>query len=88
MSHHHSVDTPAGADLDTMQQMAASFAESYARMGHNGPGILRIFQNPFYDGPYRLYRALGHALASAVIDQCVAAHGGGRIATPVRGHPS
>ncbi len=79
MPHHRWINS----DLDTMRQMAANFAEGFARMGYSGPKILRMFQNPFYDGPYRLYRALGHALAIAVIDQCMAAHGGGRVSTPV-----
>ncbi len=74
MPHQHSTNAPTAADTEAMRQMAANFAEAFARMGHNGPGILRMFQNPFYDGPYRLYRALGHALASAVIDECVGAH--------------
>lgn len=89
MPHNSSMGAPTAADLEAMRQMAANFAEGFARMGHDGPRILRMFQNPFYSAPYRLYRALGHAAASAVIDRCVAARGGGRVSvSPTNRMPS
>jgi hypothetical protein len=59
-------------DVEEMHEMACTFAEEFARMGHDGPKILRMFQNPFYAGAYSTYRALGHAATAAIIDQCVA----------------
>jgi len=60
------------ADIEEMREMACTFAEEFARRGHDGPNILRMFQNPFYAGPYSTYRALGHAATAAIIDQCLA----------------
>jgi hypothetical protein len=59
-------------DIEEMREMACTFAEEFARRGHDGPNILRMFQNPFYTGAYTTYRALGHAAAVAIIDQCLA----------------
>jgi hypothetical protein len=59
-------------DVEEMREMACAFAEEFARMGHDGPKILRMFQNPFYTGAHSTYRALGHAATAAIIDQCLA----------------
>jgi len=63
---------PVSGDVEEMREMACAFAEEFARMGHDGPKILRMFQNPFYTGAYSTYRALGHAVTTAIIDQCLA----------------
>ena len=59
-------------DIEEMREMACTLAEEFARRGHDGPNILRMFQNPFYTGAYSTYRALGHAATVAIIDQCLA----------------
>jgi hypothetical protein len=59
---------PAGAN--DIREMAYVFAEEFARMGHAGPQILRMFQNPFYAGAHGAYRALGHEATAAIIDEC------------------
>ena len=58
------------AEPETMREMAYVFAEEFARMGHDGPAILRMFRNPFYAGAHGAYRALGHAAVAAIIDEC------------------
>ena len=69
--HSNRPDTTPG-DEEEMREMACTFAEEFARMGHDGPKILRMFQNPFYAGAYNTYRALGHAATATIIDQCLA----------------
>ncbi len=59
---------PGGAP--EMREMAYVFAEEFARMGHDGPQILRLFQNPFYAGAHGAYRALGHEATATIIDEC------------------
>jgi hypothetical protein len=61
----------APGDVEELRETACAFAEEFARMGHDGPAILRIFQNPFHTGAYETYRALGHAVTAAIIDQCL-----------------
>jgi len=61
----------APGDVEELREMACAFVEEFARMGHDGPAILRIFQNPFHTGAYDTYRALGHAATAAIIDQCL-----------------
>ncbi|MFI5396091.1 MAG: hypothetical protein ACHQ9S_11205 [Candidatus Binatia bacterium] len=72
---------PLGApgEAESMHETACSCAEEFARMGHDGPKILRMFQNPFYAGAYRAYRALGHAATAAIIDKCLAGTGRSRV---------
>jgi hypothetical protein len=72
---------PLGAptEMESMHETACSCAEEFARMGHDGPKILRMFQNPFYAGAYRAYRALGHLATAAIIDKCLAGTGRSRV---------
>ena len=49
------------ADAAATTEMAYVFAEEFARMGHDGPQILRMFQNPFYAGAHGAYRAATRA---------------------------
>ncbi len=64
---------PGGAE--ETREMAYVFAEEFARMGHDGPQILRLFQNPFYAGAHGAYRALGHDATVGIIDDCVGVWG-------------
>ena len=66
-------------DLDELRETACMCAEEFARIGHEGPAILRMFQNPFYASAHRTYRALGHVATSAIIDACLA-RGRSRVA--------
>jgi hypothetical protein len=63
------------SEADSRLEMAYVFAEEFARLGHDGPRILRMFQNAFYAGPNAAYRALGHERTVAIIDECLAVWG-------------
>jgi len=68
-----SAASQAGAgDAASQHETAYSFAEEFVRMGHDGPKILRMFQNPFYVAANDAYRALGHAATAQIIDKCLA----------------
>lgn len=69
-------------DTEELRETVCSCAEEFARMGHNGPAILRMFQNPFYRAAYAAYRALGHAASAAIINECLAM-GRSRCGAPV-----
>jgi len=64
---------------DDVREMAYVFAEEFARMGHDGPQILRLFQNPFYAGAHGAYCTLGHDATTAIIDECLAVWGRVRV---------
>ena len=66
-------------DAESQREMAYVFAEEFARLGHDGPGILRLFRNPFYAGANAAYRTLGHERTVAIIDECVAVWGRVRL---------
>ena len=64
---------------DETREMAYVFAEEFARIGHTGLQILRMFQNPFYAGAHGAYQALGHDAAVMIIDECVGVWGSVRL---------
>jgi len=72
MPHDLNTTRTVPDDMEETREMACAFAEEFARMGHDGPTILRMFQNPFHLGAYDTYRALGHAATAAIIEQCLA----------------
>lgn len=71
------VMVPGGCE--EMREMAYVFAEEFARMGHDGLQILRMFQSPFYAGAHGAYRAIGHDTAVRIVNECIAVWGRVRI---------
>ena len=67
------------ADAGSELEMAYVFAEEFARLGDDGPRILRLFQNPFYAGAHAAYRALGQERTQAIIEECLAVWGRVRL---------
>jgi hypothetical protein len=63
------------ADPGAMREMAYAFAEEFARLGHDRARILWMFRTPFYAGAHGVYRALGAAVTTAIVDECVAVWG-------------
>jgi hypothetical protein len=67
------------ADTEGMRDMAYVFAEEFARSGFDAPGILRLFQQPFYRGAHQAYRHLGAAAIRTIIAECTQIWGRVRI---------
>ena len=53
------VRLPTGPDEEALREMAIAFVEEFALLGWSRERILRLFANPFFAGPHRVYRALG-----------------------------
>ena len=63
------------AEADATRDMAWVFAEEFARMGFDGPHILRLFRSPFYAGAHQALRRLGEAEITAIVAECVRVFG-------------
>ncbi|MBI4437090.1 MAG: hypothetical protein HY590_06750 [Candidatus Omnitrophica bacterium] len=50
---------PFGIGEDALEEMARTFIDEYARMGWNREQLLKLFQDPFYQGPHRIYQVKG-----------------------------
>ena len=59
------VHAPGGPEA--VREMAVTFADEFARMGYNEESLMRLFQNPFYVGPYGVYRKLGESAIRDII---------------------
>jgi hypothetical protein len=46
-------------DEASTRAMAEVFADEFARLGYDGPGIFALFEDPFYAGPHAALAALG-----------------------------
>ncbi len=60
---------PETMDDGALTEMACCFVEELARMGYGPEKILRLFRDPFYLGPYSVYRAKGEAFVRSLVDQ-------------------
>ena len=60
---------PSPADYDVQGEMARCFIEEFALMGWTAQRILRIFKNPFYQGPYAIYQTRGEEFVRDIIRQ-------------------
>ena len=59
------------AESDAARDMAWVFAEEFARLGFDGPQILRLFRSPFYAGAHQALRQLGETEVTAIVAECV-----------------
>jgi hypothetical protein len=62
-------------DESSVREMAYTFAEEFARLGHGRDGILALFRSPHYGGAHGAWRALGPERVEAIVDECVAVWG-------------
>ncbi len=67
------------ADEDALVEMAYTFAEEFAALGHDEDRILRMFKNPRFSGPHAAYRALGERVVLDVVAECARAFGRTRV---------
>ena len=54
---HHVV--PGGPGRDHIEEMAVAFIIEFKRMRWTNEAILAMFRNPFYAGPYYVYKERG-----------------------------
>jgi hypothetical protein len=77
------------ADEDGLVEMAYTFAEEFAALGHDRDRILRMFRNPRFGGPHAAYRALGEGVVVGIVAECARVFGRTRVvlegAEPVSG---
>jgi hypothetical protein len=59
------------SDDTATREMAYVFAEEFARMGMDVPGVLGLFRDPFYAGAHAAYRSLGEGSIQTIVEECV-----------------
>ena len=59
--------TDTGEDAEAMEEMALAFALEFVSMGWSDKTIARLFRQPFYRGPYQVYRLKGADFVDEVI---------------------
>jgi hypothetical protein len=67
------------ADEGGLVEMAYTFAEEFAALGHDRDRILRMFRNPRFGGPHAAYRALGEGIVLGIVAECVRVFGHTRV---------
>ncbi len=66
-------------DERSLVEMAYTFAEEFASLGHDQDRILRMFRNPRFGGPHAAYRTLGEAAVLDIVAECTRAFGRVRV---------
>ena len=66
-------------DADVLVEMAYTFAEEFAALGHDEDRILRMFRNPRFSGPHAAHGALGEAVVAGIVAECARAFGRTRV---------
>ena len=54
-----------------LRDMALCFAEEFAREGWSRERLLKMFHNPFYQGPYLVWKQKGDEFVRSVIEEAV-----------------
>ena len=62
------------AGEEALKEMALAFAEELIGMGWSDTAVAYVFRQPFYRGPYMVYRRKGEAFVQEVIQQAKARH--------------
>jgi hypothetical protein len=68
------------ADEDALVEMAYTFAEEFAALGHDEGRIVRMFRNPRFGGPHAAYCALGEGVVLGIVAECARVFGRRRVA--------
>lgn len=56
---------------EQLKDMALCFAEEFIRQGWSEERLFQMYKNPFYQGPYLVWRQKGDAYVRAVIREAV-----------------
>jgi hypothetical protein len=67
-------------DEATTREMAAAFADEFARMGFDRERILALFRSPFYAGAHDAWRLLGEGAIEILVGESVGFWGRSRLA--------
>jgi len=54
-----------------LRDMALCFAEEFIREGWGHDKLLKMFRNPFYQGPYLVWKQTSDDFVKSVIDEAV-----------------
>jgi hypothetical protein len=72
---HELIGVALPGDETVTREMAAAFAEEFARMGFDRARVLAVFRQPFYAGAHRAWRLLGDDAIRRIVDESVAVWG-------------
>jgi hypothetical protein len=64
-----------------VREMAAAFAEEFARLGWSAPRILALFRSPFYAGAHAALTTLGAPAVARLVEESVGVWGRCRVVT-------
>lgn len=57
---------------EQLRDMALCFAEEFVREGWDEEQLLKMFQNPLYQGPHLAWKQKGDDFVKSVIDEAIA----------------
>ena len=66
-------------DLETMREMAATFADEFAAMGYTEDCLLNLFREPFYKGANQAFQALGEVETRRIVGEAIGFWGRCRV---------
>ena len=61
------------ADDASLREMAVCFIEEFLQDGWTAEQLRELFRNPYYQGPYLVWRAKGETFVHRVIDEVLRA---------------
>jgi hypothetical protein len=67
---HELIGVVFPGDEASTREMAYTFAEELARLGHARAEIVSIFRNPYYAGAHGAWRVLGEAAIEQIAGEC------------------
>ena len=76
---HELVGVAIPGDLESMREMAATFAEEFAALGYDEEHLLNLFSQPFYAAAHRAYKVLGEVEIRRIVRESLAVWGNCRI---------
>jgi hypothetical protein len=56
---------------EQLRDMALCFAEEFVRGGWSAEKLMKIFKNPFYQGPYMVWKQKGDDYVQSVINDAI-----------------
>jgi hypothetical protein len=62
-------------DESVTREMAAAFADEFARLGYTRAQILALYRQPHYAGAHQAWRLLGEEVVARLVDEALAVWG-------------